>query len=92
VISSRATRSQAIRQLATSIGMVFCCMILPVGCGDTGVQKSNMPSAEDVDKLAKEHPERFIRKSGKNKTEVLEGRDRRTVIRQEQDNVRQGTQ
>jgi hypothetical protein len=67
-------------------------MILPVGCGDTGVQKSNMPSAEDIDKLAKEHPERFVKKSGKNKTEVLEGRDKRRVIRQELDKARQGDQ
>jgi hypothetical protein len=66
-------------------------MTLPVGCGESGVQKSNMPLAEDIDKLAKEHPERFIKKTGKNKTEVLEGRDKRTVIRQEQDNARQGT-
>jgi len=82
VISSCATRSRVIRQLAGSIVLVFCCLILPVGCGDTARQESNMPPAEFGEKLEKEHPELFIKKTG-NKTEVLGGRDKREIIRQE---------
>jgi hypothetical protein len=82
VISSRATRSRAIRQLATSIVLVFGCIILPVGCGNPGAQESNMPPAEFAEKLEKEHPELFIKKTGK-KTEVLGGRDKRAIIREQ---------
>jgi len=57
-------------------------MILPVGCADPATQESNMPPAEFAEKLEKEHPELFIKKTG-NKTEVLGGRDKRAVIREE---------
>ncbi len=40
-----------------------------------------MPPAEFAEKLEKEHPELFIKKTGKNKTEVLGGRDKRAIIR-----------
>lgn len=56
-------------------------MILPVGCGKPDVQESSMPPAEFAEKLEKEHPELFIKKTGK-KTEVLGGRDRRAIIRE----------
>jgi len=42
-----------------------------------------MPPAEFAEKLEKEHPELFIKKTGKNKTEVLGGRDKRAIIREE---------
>ena len=46
------------------------------------MQQSNIP-AEFGEKLEKEHPELFIKKVGKNKTEVLGGRDKRAIIRRE---------
>jgi hypothetical protein len=92
VISSRTTRSQAIRQLATLFLFVFCCMILPVGCGEPATQQSNIPT-DFAKKLEKERPEIFIEKTGKKKTEVLGGRDKRAVIRREMEKEReQGTQ
>ncbi len=84
VISSRAARFQVIRLWAGSVVLIFCCMILAAGCGEPGAQKSTMPPAEFTDKLEKEHPELFIKKTGKkNQTEVLGGRDKRAVIREE---------
>jgi hypothetical protein len=41
-----------------------------------------MPPAEFAEKLEKEHPELFIKKTGK-KTEVLGGRDKRAIIREQ---------
>ena len=87
MISSCATTSQAIRKLAALIVLVLCCVTLPVGCGDPGTQQSSVPK-EFGDKLEKEKPELFIKKTGK-KTEVLGGRDRRAVIRREQEKARQ---
>jgi hypothetical protein len=55
------------------------------------VQESSMPPREFGEKLAKEHPELFIKKIGKNKnkTEVLDGRDKRAIIRREWENSQQ---
>jgi hypothetical protein len=64
-------------------------MTLAIGCGESGVQESSMPSKEFADKLEKEHPELFIKKVGK-KTEVLGGRDKRAIIRQEWDKAQKG--
>jgi hypothetical protein len=83
VILSHARISRAIRQLAALILLVFSSITLPVGCGEPAVQESSMPPREFGEKLAKEHPELFIKKIGKNKTEVLDGRDKRAIIRQE---------
>jgi len=47
-------------------------MILPVGCGEPTAQQSNIPK-DFGEKLEKERPDLFIKKSGKKKTEVLEG-------------------
>jgi hypothetical protein len=87
VISSRA-KYQAIRQLATLIVLVFCCMILPVGCGGSATQQTNIPT-EFAGKLEKERPEIFIEKIGKKKTDVLGGRDKRAVIRRELEKERE---
>jgi hypothetical protein len=93
VISSRTARSRAIRQLATLIVLVFCCLVLPIGCGEPTAQKSTMPPEEFAKKLETEKPNLFVEKVGKNKTAVLGGRDRRAVIRREQQREReQGTQ
>ena len=80
MISLCAIRSLAIQKLAALIVLVFSCMILPVGCGnsETG-QQSNIPK-DFGEKLEKESPELFIKKTGK-KTETLGGRDKRNVIR-----------
>jgi hypothetical protein len=62
--------------------LVFCCLILPIGCGgEPGAQQTNIP-ADFAEKLEKEHPELFVKKTGK-KTEVLGGRDKRDIIRRE---------
>ena len=93
MITSRATRSRTIRRCAAFIGLAFCFMILPAGCGETGTQKSSMPSAEFAEKLEKDHPELFVKKVGKgNKTEVLGGRDKRAIIREEWLKSQQGAQ
>jgi hypothetical protein len=89
VISPRATRSQAIQHLAVLILLVCCGTTLPVGCGEPAVQESSMPPKEYGEKLAKEHPELFIKKIGKNKTEVLDGRDKRIIIRREWEKSKQ---
>jgi hypothetical protein len=83
VISSHARISRSIRQLAALILLVFSSITLPVGCGEPAVQQSSMPPPEFGEKLAKEHPELFIKKIGKNKTEVLDGRDKRAIVRRE---------
>jgi hypothetical protein len=81
VISSCVIRSLAIRQLAALIVLVFSCMILPVGCGNSETaQNSNIPK-DFGEKLEKENPELFVKKTGKKKTEILGGRDKRNVIR-----------
>ena len=64
-------------------------MILPVGCGGSAEQKSSMPPAEFAEKLEKEHPELFIKKTGK-KTEILAGRDKKDIIRREWLKAQQG--
>ena len=93
MISSRTATSRAFRQSATLIVLVFCGMILPIGCGEPGAQVSTMPPAEFVKKLETEKPNLFVEKVGKNKTAVLGGRDKRAVIRREQQREReQGTQ
>jgi hypothetical protein len=52
-----------------------------------------MPPEEFAKKLETEKPNLFVEKVGKNKTAVLGGRDRRAVIRREQQREReQGTQ
>ena len=89
MISSRTTRSRAIRRSATSIVMVLCCTIPPIGCGEPATQQSNMPS-DFAEKLEKEHPELFIKKTGQNKTEVLGGRDKRDIVRREWLKAQQG--
>jgi hypothetical protein len=78
-----ATRSQAIRRLASLMLLVFCCTVLPAGCGESAVQESNMPPAEFGEKLEKEHPELFVEKTARNKTGTLGGRDKRAIIRRE---------
>jgi hypothetical protein len=58
-------------------------MVLAAGCGEPAVQQSTMPDAEFAAKLEKEHPELFIRTTGKKKrTEKIEGRDKRAIIRE----------
>jgi hypothetical protein len=57
-------------------------MSLPVGCGEPAPMQSNIPP-EFAEKLEKEHPELFVKKVGKNKTEVLDGRDKIRVIQRE---------
>ena len=91
MILSHARISRAIRQLAALILLVFSSITLPVGCGEPAVQESSMPPREFGEKLAKEHPELFIKKIGKNKnkTEVLDGRDKRAIIRREWENSQQ---
>ena len=89
MISSRTTKSRAMRQLATLIVLVFCCMSLPVGCGEPATHESNIPP-EFVEKLEKEHPELFVVKTGKNQTGVLGGRERRAVLRREWLRAQQG--
>jgi len=66
-------------------------MILPVGCGEPATQETNLP-AEFAQKLEKEHPELFIKKTGRNKNEVLGGRDKREIIRREWLRAQQGNQ
>ena len=81
MISSHAAGYRAIRPLAAFL-FVSGCLILPVGCGDSATQQSSIPT-DFAEKLEKERPELFIKKSGKNKTEVLGGRDKRAIIREE---------
>jgi len=69
--------------------LVFSGVILPVGCGESGVQQSNIP-AEFSEKLEKEHPELFVEKVGKNKTGVMGGREKRAVLRREWLKAQQG--
>jgi hypothetical protein len=71
--------------------MVLCCTILSVGCGEPATQQTNIP-ADFAEKLEKEHPELFIKNVGKNKTEVLGGRDKRDIIRREWLKAQQGNQ
>jgi hypothetical protein len=92
VISSCAANSPAIRRLGTLNSLVFCCMFLPIGCGEPSSQKSTLPPAEFADKLEKEQPGIFVEKIGKSKTAVLGGRDKRAVIRREQEKSREGSQ
>ena len=87
-MSARTSRSRAIRRLATWMALAFCCMILPAGCGEPGAQQSTIPP-DFAEKLEKEHPELFIKKTGK-KTEVLGGRDKKDIIRREWLKVEQG--
>ena len=63
-MSPRTSRSRAIRRWADSTILVFSCMILPVGCGEPAAQQSTIP-ADFAEKLEKEHPELFIKKTGK---------------------------
>jgi hypothetical protein len=60
----------------------FCCMIFAAGCAENTVQQSSMPT-DFGEKLEKEHPELFTKKGKNGKTEVLGGRDKRAIIRQE---------
>ncbi len=83
MILLRATSSQRCRRWAALILLVLGCSIFPIGCGEPAVQESSMPPKEFVDKLEAEHPELFVKKIGKNKTEVLGGRDKRKIIREE---------
>jgi hypothetical protein len=67
-------------------------MTLPFGCGSSAVQESGMPPAEFAEKLEKEHPELFVKKTGKNKTEAVAGRDKRAIIREQWLKAQQGSQ
>jgi hypothetical protein len=58
-------------------------LLLFSGCGEPAVQQTSMPPPEFAAKLEKEHPELFVRKIGKKKTERITGRDRRPIIREE---------
>ena len=64
-----------------SLLLVFCAFLL-FGCGESETNQTNIPT-DFAATLEKEHPELFVKKSGKNKTEVLGGRDKRDVIRRE---------
>ncbi len=63
-------------------------MIFSPGCGEEEVHQSRMPK-DFAAKLEKEHPELFVRKIGKNKTEKIQGRDKRYIILQEYEKARQ---
>ncbi len=82
MIYLRAMRPRAIRPLATLVGLAVCSAIFPVGCGESASQQSSIP-ADFAAKLETEHPELFEKKTGKNKTEKLGGRDKRAIIREE---------
>jgi hypothetical protein len=90
VIPSRTIKSRVIGRLATAMVLASGCMTLAVGCGVATTQQDTIP-AEFVEKLDKEHPELFVKKVDRNKTEVLGGRDKRRVIQQEWMKARQGT-
>jgi hypothetical protein len=94
LVSTNAFRFQAIRRRAVSIAFVFSGMILPVGCGESGIRESTLPPPEFVEKLEKEHPELFLEKVGKGKkTEQIGGRARRAIIREQYaKSLQQGTQ
>jgi hypothetical protein len=69
-------------------------MVLPIGCGDSERQESSIPK-DFGEKLEKERPDLFVKKTGKGKTaktEVLGGRDKRAVVREEYLKSQQGTQ
>jgi len=56
--------------------------MLLAGCGESDTNQSNI-SPDFAAKLDAEHPELFVKKTGKKKTEVLGGRDKRDIIRRE---------
>ena len=80
-ISSRA-RSQRIGRAVVSLGLYLSCTMFLAGCGESDTNQSNIPS-DFAAKLEAEHPELFVKKTGKSKTEVLGGRDKRDIIRRE---------
>jgi hypothetical protein len=88
MISARTSGHGAIRRWASSALLIVSCMLLPVGCGEPGAQQSTIPP-DFGEKLEKEHPELFIKKTG-NKTEVLAGRDKKDIIRREWLKAQQG--
>jgi hypothetical protein len=57
-------------------------MIVPAGCGESEVNKTNIPT-DFAAKLEKEHPELFVKTTRRGKTEVVSGRDKRDIIRRE---------
>jgi hypothetical protein len=83
LILTQGSRSQIVRRFAGTVTLSLGAMFLLTGCGEPAVQQSTMPPAEFSAKLEKEHPELFVRKLGKKKTEQLSGRDKRAIIRQE---------
>jgi hypothetical protein len=83
VISSHDTTSRAIRWCAGLMVFVFGCVVLPVGCGGDPISTQSEIPADFAQQLEKEHPELFVKKVGKNKTEVLGGRDKKELIRRE---------
>jgi hypothetical protein len=80
---SRTHKVGAWRLAARWIVLGLFGMTFLVGCSESPVQESSMPTEEFVKKLEKEHPELFIKQLGKGKTEVLDGRDKRAIIRRE---------
>jgi hypothetical protein len=79
---SGVCRSRTIRRAASSLLLGLCASIFPVGCGESETGRTNIP-ADFAAKLEQEHPELFVKKSGKNKTEVVAGRDKKDIIRRE---------
>src|SRR5262245_45818098 len=90
VIPSRTIKSRVNRRLATSMRLASGCMTRAVCCGVAPSPPGPLP-AEFGKKLEKEHPELFVKKVNRNKTEVLGGRDKIRVIQREWMKARQGT-
>ena len=80
--SSMLAGHQAIRRAAASLVLIICSTILPLGCGEPETNQTNIP-ADFAAKLEKDHPEFFVKKIGRNKTEVVSGRDKKDIIRRE---------
>ncbi len=79
--SSTASPRGSRRVTHLTYTMIFA-SVLTAGCGEAGTNQTNIP-ADFAATLEKEHPELFIKKTGKGKTEVLGGRDKRDIIRRE---------
>jgi hypothetical protein len=78
---SSGARFQRIGRAAVSLGLYLTCTTFLAGCGESDTNQSNIPP-DFATKLETEHPELFVKKTGR-KTEVLGGRDKRDVIRRE---------
>jgi hypothetical protein len=79
---SPSTSRRTLRRAVTSLILIFGSAVLPAGCGESDVNTTNIPT-DFAEKLEKEHPELFVKKSGRGKTEVVSGRDKKVIIRRE---------